>query len=539
MGDSTIIPPTQFIGVDASAVEDELGSDAGSQLNYVRQDTGSEDQVGTQNLPFGGDIMAAMRAGDRAAIRVLMAARDQGRSDQERPTLLGDAISPSTSPPDDPNHVSRFSPIGSMRGGDVSSSIMTPSSQLGSPEPSISYGAPFPYEVGGVDGRTVSAHTLPAGGQHGLGLQYIRGRLLRMAPPIDVDGANEGSMYVWDHWRFWRELAFNLLVATAGPLGALAVVALEGWRGAENRGFLPRKQAGTYISIIFSAKMLTWLLVLPLLLAAVEMTISDSETGLGVDGFAEVAWPLLLLSLHLAVNAASYAFIPSKELDWRKQNRRDAKFLMDEQLLSWASNLLSERALQWELRLADMRHGGGLEVASFEFLAEQSADEPLAMVELRELMQLAPPVVKRRGHGRYAERAEASRQHGVPLRLLLERLLRFAAGQRTGKKCTQLSLAGVLLLGLVHAAVPYIVRAATPAENSSAEGALWLASVLLSCGAMTCLLANLLFACHDLRRRQLLLDILAHTLQLGGRRHPSVEVHRFPLLVQVSCSGCA
>ena len=99
------------------------------------------------------------------------------------------------------------------------------------------------------------------------------------------------------------------------------------------------------------------------MLAAVEIA-TGGENSFGIDGFAELAWPLILVSLHLAIVAASYAFMPSKELEWRKKNRRDANFLIDEQLLSWASNQLSERALQWELRLADMRHGGGLEVAT-------------------------------------------------------------------------------------------------------------------------------------------------------------------------------
>ena len=47
-------------------------------------------------------------------------------------------------------------------------------------------------------------------------------------------------------------------------------------------------------------------------------------------------------------------------------------------------------------------------------------------------------------------------------------------------------------------------------------------------------MGNILLSWNDLSRRQLIVNILGHILQLGGRQHPSLDVHRFPLLVQDS-----
>jgi hypothetical protein len=38
---------------------------------------------------------------------------------------------------------------------------------------------------------------------------------------------------------------------------------------------------------------------------------------------------------------------------------------------------------------------------------------------------------------------------------------------------------------------------------------------------MACHAGNLLLSLLDLRRRQMHVDVLAHMLQLGGRRHPA------------------
>ena len=204
--------------------------------------------------------------------------------------------------------------------------------------------------------------------------------------------------------------------------------------------------------------------------------------------------------------------------------------------------------MQWELELADWRGGGGLAAATFEFLPDQPADEPAAATELNSLLgstaPAPPPTVnglsKRGAHGRWAEPdapAALQRPLGVPLRHVLQRLLRFGAEQRTNRRVAALTALVAILLGATHAAAPHVIRAnrpdldtGSPPTDSLVVGS----SVLGGCVAMALHLGHLLSAISELRRRQLVVDIFAHMLSLSGHRHPSAEVSRFPLLVQDS-----
>jgi hypothetical protein len=109
---------------------------------------------GSEVLPFGGSIMAAMRAGDRAAIRTLMAARD--RDARDKPVLLAPPSSARSPSMAATPHGPGLSPIGGGMMGGVgvggsstldTSMALTTASRSGLTEPEISYGAPFPYPV--------------------------------------------------------------------------------------------------------------------------------------------------------------------------------------------------------------------------------------------------------------------------------------------------------------------------------------------------------------------------------------------------------
>jgi hypothetical protein len=422
-----------------------------------------------------------------------------------------------------------------------------PHSRLVSPDPDVSYGAPFPYAVEEIDGRTVGAHSMPAGGQHGLGLQYIRGRLLRMAPPSGEKFANESSVCQWNATRFWQELLLQLLVGLTGPLGWLCAACACGRRGAESRGFLPGRRAGRYTNVAFLVSLLLWLLTLPLLIATAEL-INGSAPNYDIDTVSGIVVPLVLLVLYYVVIAIKYAFISPKELAWRQTNRRSSSYLTDELYFSWLFKR-SERGLQWELELADWRCGGGLEAASLEFLPEQPADEPRAAEELRNMQGSTAPeteerangLSKRNAHGRWAgpdAPAALQRPVGVPLRTVMQRVLRYGAAQRTGKTVALVTVFVALAVGIVHMVSAHLVRIrlAGPADATStpAPPELVVSSLVIGGTMITIHLAHLLSAVHELRRRQLVLDIFGHMLSLTGHRHPSSKVSRFPLLVQDS-----
>ena len=120
--------------------------------------------------------------------------------------------------------------------------------------------------------------------------------------------------------------------------------------------------------------------------------------------------------------------------------------------------------------------------------------------------------------------AALQRPLGVPLRHVLQRLLRFGAEQRTNRRVAALRAVGAILLGATHAAAPHVIRAnrpdldtGSPPTDSLVVGS----SVLVGCVAMALHLGHLLTAISELRRRQLVVDIFAHMLSLSGHRHPS------------------
>eukprot|EP01043_Picozoa_sp_COSAG02_P057618 COSAG02_NODE_7026_length_3222_cov_2.616394_1_plen_706_part_00 len=581
----------QEINRDASAPSPSSASNAYAMLPGAAQSPGEperlrprppngpaptveEPDVEEEPLPYGGDVQAAMRAQDRDAIRKIFAARQAAELKSESPAP--------TTPPGEPSSLqeaelqmqsmqmqsmrsSEFSPIAGAHQGmginaTASSSEMVstshlrsayggsdPHSRLVSPDPDVSYGAPFPYAVEEIDGRTVGAHSMPAGGQHGLGLHYIRGRLLRIAPPSGEKFANESSVCQWNASRFWQELLLQLLVGLTGPLGWLCAACACGRRGAESRGFLPGRRAGRYTNVAFLVSLLLWLLTLPLLIATAQL-INGSAPNYDIDTISGVAVPLFLLGLYYVVIAIKYAFISPKELAWRQTNRRNSSYLTDELFFSWLFKR-SERGLQWELELADWRCGGGLDAASFEFLPEQPADEPRAAEELRNMQGSTAPepderangLSKRNAHGRWAgpdAPAALQRPVGVPLRTVMQRVLRYGAAQRTGKAVALVTACVALAVGMVHTASSHLVRVrlADPADPTStpAPPELVVSSLAIGGTMMTIHLGHLLSAVHELRRRQLVLDIFGHMLSLTGHRHPSSNVSGFPLLVQDS-----
>jgi hypothetical protein len=533
-----------------------------------------EEEEEEEPLPYGGDVQAAMRAQDRPAIRKIFAARQAAELKSESPAP--------TTPPGEPSNLqeaelqlqsmqmqsmrsSDFSPIaGAGMGIDAtaSSSEMISTTHLNSvhaesqsrlisPDPDVSYGAPFPYAVEEIDGRTVGAHSMPAGGQHGLGLQYIRGRLLRIAPPSGEKFSNESSVCQWHALQFSRELVMQLLVGLTGPLGWVCATCVYGRRGAESRGFLPGRQAGRYSNVAFAVSLLLWLMALPLIIVAVGLVGGHAlDYSNDIDTIAEVVVPLLMLVLYYVIIAIKYAFISPRELAWRQKNRRGSSYLTDELYFSWLFKR-SERGLQWELELADWRGGGGLDAASLEFLPEQPAEEPLAAEELRSMMGSTAPapeerpngLSKRNAHGRWAgpdAPAALQRPVGVPLRTVMQRVLRYGAAQRSGKIVAVVTALTALAAGIVHAAAAHIIRGSRDAgtgANPSTPAApteLVLSSVAVGGVMMTMHVGHLLCAVHELRRRQLVLDIFGHMLSLTGHRHPSSKVVQFPLLVQDS-----
>lgn len=531
-------------------------------------------------LPYGGDVQAAMRAQDRDAIRKIFAARQAAEVKSESPAPTTPPAEPSTLQEAELQMQSmhmqsmhmqsmrsaEFSPIARSHQGmginaTASSSEMVSTSHLRSvheasehgrsrlisPDPDVSYGAPFPYAVEEIDGRTVGVHSMPAGGQHGLGLQYIRGRLLRIAPPSGEKFANESTVCQWNASHFWQELVLQLLVGLTGPLGWLCAACACGRRGAESRGFLPGQHAGRYTNVAFLVSLLLWLLALPLLIAAADLMSGDAP-NYDIDTLSGIVLPLLLLVLYYVVIAIKYAFISPKELAWRHDNRRTSSYLADELYFSWLFKR-SERGLQWELELADWRCGGGLEVASLEFLPEQPAAEPRAAEELRSMLGSTAPepedrangLSKRNAHGRWAgpdAPAALQRPVGVPLRTVIQRVLRYGAAQRTGKAVALVTVFIALAAGIVHAASAHTIRgrlagpdeaAATPAPPELVASSLAIGGIML-----TIHFGHLLSAVLELRRRQLVLEILGHMLSLTGHSHPSSQVTGFPSLVQDS-----
>eukprot|EP01047_Picozoa_sp_COSAG01_P023824 COSAG01_NODE_1452_length_10260_cov_26.827970_2_plen_225_part_00 len=181
-----------------------------------------------------------------------------------------------------------------------------------------------------IDGRTVSAHSMPAGAQHGLGLRYVRGRLLRLAPPLpDQQYGNEPSSYRWGSWQFGSSLALQLSVALAGPVGSALATLSWGRRAAQNRGLLPCRELRSYTNLVFAAYMAAWLVTLPLVLAALRRIGGAGGEGVSeaLEPFLEVALPLGLVAALHAVSAVSAAFLSPREMAWRRQHRRDATFL--------------------------------------------------------------------------------------------------------------------------------------------------------------------------------------------------------------------
>ena len=559
--------PAEAARPDATAAEQRIGTAAA--------DEPEQQPVQEEPLPYGGDVQAAMQAHDRDAIRKIFAARQAAE-------IKNDSPAPTT-PPGEPHSLheaelqmesmrmesmrsSQYSPIGSAHGNGMgidataveSSSEMISTthlnsvhenelqgSRLVSPDPDVSYGVPFPYAVEEIDGRTVGAHSMPAGGQHGLGLQYIRGRLLRMAPPPAEKFANENSLCRWNALQFWCELVLQLLVGLTGPVGWLLTTLVCGKRGAQSRGFIPGRQGGRYTNVAFFVSLVAWLIALPLLDAALKLMRGDAP-DYDIDTIAEILIPLLLLVLYYVVIAVKYAFISPKELAWRRQNRRDSSYLTDELYFSWLFKR-SERAMQWELDLADWRAGGGLDAASLEYLPEQPPEEPLAAEELKSMLGSTAPepeerpngLSKRAAHGRWAgpdAPAAMQRPFGVPLRTVLQRALRYGAAQRTGKMVAVLTALTVITAAAVHAGAPHVIRANTNAHVGSftTPPMLVASSIAVSSTAMAMHVGHLMCAVHELRRRQLVLDIFAHMMSLTGHRHPSSTVTRFPLLVQDS-----
>ena len=151
---------------------------------------------------------------------------DYSNSPPPPPVVPSGLGSPPRAPPDPPSVPPAASPRTPGPRGMGATAASAARTRTISPDPDSSAGAPVPYAVEGIDGRTVGAHSMPAGGQHGLGMQYLRGRLIRVAPPLNEKFANQSSLYHWHSGQFWRELALQLLVAIAGPLGIGAAVLL-------------------------------------------------------------------------------------------------------------------------------------------------------------------------------------------------------------------------------------------------------------------------------------------------------------------------
>ena len=95
--ESSVMDPSAILNADLSAVgevteiekemlkaeanaqrRDSTGSsEGGNRVELFEEDASVAESMPSMQLPYGGDIMAAMRADDRAATRLLMAARDQ------------------------------------------------------------------------------------------------------------------------------------------------------------------------------------------------------------------------------------------------------------------------------------------------------------------------------------------------------------------------------------------------------------------------------------------------------------------------------